>query len=110
MKIIIERHAYAPELNKIHFVKNNGEKIGSISAPGVTTINEWRNKNAPTQPVIFASLSTHYPKPEHKWLERTHSGLVSHRSKALEFKRNLEAKLVPGVGAEVQVQTRQVFI
>ena len=39
MKFSIERHAYAPELNKIHF--NNG---GALKAPSIKSIKEARKK------------------------------------------------------------------
>ena len=43
MKIIHERHAYAPELNKAHIVNDN-RVICALPAPGCTTIREARAK------------------------------------------------------------------
>lgn len=109
MKIVIERHTYAPELNKVHFIKNNGVVVGTLPAPGITTTHEWRAANAPAEPFIHVKLRTVYPDPKQKWLERTIGGSVQTRSSALWHKRELEKRLVPNVGARVEVRTSLAY-
>ncbi len=41
MRIILERHAYAPELNKGHIMRK-GRKVASFAAPHCQTIKEAR--------------------------------------------------------------------
>lgn len=41
MRIVLERHAYAPELNRAH-IWHKGRKTGELATPGARTIAEAR--------------------------------------------------------------------
>ena len=41
MQVIIERHTYAPELNKAHFIKH-GQRVGTMPAPGCRDVKSFR--------------------------------------------------------------------
>lgn len=109
MKLVFERHTFAPELNKVHFIRNSGQRAGALRAPGVLSLRQWRAFNTPATPFIHARLRTVYPNPEQKWLERTHAGSVRSRAEALKLKRELEKRLVPGVGAHVVLETSLAY-
>jgi hypothetical protein len=69
-KYMLERHAYAPEMNKLH-VLHKGVRKGCFRTPGCMTISEAK-RHAGLRPVFFirhASVSTEYPAP-HAWLNR----------------------------------------
>ena len=95
MKIILERHTYAPELNKAHILRK-GRVVAALPAPGVTSIKEARAKLFPRipAPVRVASYASHYPEPL-KWLERQYAGKVASYENALTFLRAQRAKLTP---------------
>jgi len=42
MKIGLERHAYAPELNKAIILNKRGDMVATVPAPGCTTIAQAR--------------------------------------------------------------------
>lgn len=46
MKIALERHAYAPELNRAHVIRG-GRIVASLPAPGCVSIREARAKLFP---------------------------------------------------------------
>lgn len=97
---ILERHLYAPELNKVYI------RGVAIPAPGVTLVSEYRKRNAPRPLFIQATVSTKYDDPGKKWLQRTYSGAVSTRAEALAFARDLRTKLAEG--GRVVVKTKLV--
>ncbi len=69
-KYMLERHAYAPEMNQLH-VLHRGVRKGSIPVPGCDSVATAR-RFCGLRPVFFirrASVSTEYPAP-HAWLNR----------------------------------------
>lgn len=112
MKYLLERHAFAPELNTLYrrvagvwvFLAKARASIGPLA---FSSIADYRKNNAPlAEPFIHAVVRTHYDNPKYKTLERTHSGRVTTRLQALEFARKLKAGLCPG--GRVSVQTSLV--
>lgn len=85
MKMVIETHAFAPELNKILFVKH-GETVAVKKAPGVTSIKEARavyfQKATPGR---VATVSSAHDNPNHKWLNRQAQGRISSYAELLKF-------------------------
>lgn len=93
----LEVHKYAPELNKVHM------KNGAVfKAPGCKTVAQWRiTTRAPQRPCIMAQLQTHYDAPEHKWLEKKRTGIVTSRLEAVQLAQlyrmnNRGGKLIDG--------------
>lgn len=66
----LERHNYAPEMNKL-IVLHKGAVKGRIPAPGCLTISEAKRRNGiyPVRAVRFAVLRTEYPEP-YAWLNK----------------------------------------
>ena len=95
MKLILERHAYAPELNTAHILRK-GRVVAELPAPGATSIKEARAKLFPRlqAPVRVAFYASHYPEAL-KWLEREYAGKVASYENALTFLRAQRAKLTP---------------
>ncbi|USN15587.1 hypothetical protein KIKIMORA_04690 [Brevundimonas phage vB_BpoS-Kikimora] len=94
MKIALERHAYAPELNTAHILRK-GRVVASLPAPGATSIKEARAKLFPRiTPGRVAFYASQYPAPL-KWLERQYAGRVASYENALTFLRTQRAKLTP---------------
>lgn len=110
MKYLLERHAFAPELNTLYRRVAGAwvtlAKAGSsMSRKAFSSIAEYRKNNTPIlEPFIHAVVRTHYDNPEYKSLERAHAGRVSTRMQALEFARNLKKGLCPGGRVSVQTQ------
>jgi len=113
-RIIIDRHAYAPELNKTAIKR--GGRWHWIKTPGVDSIRAYRDKNKPAQPCIVATVRTVYTNPAHKSLERTYTGRVDSRADALRFAAGIRARNQGGPifgggflePARVEVKTRIV--
>ena len=107
MKIILERHQYAPELNKAHLgPKGARHAVAAIPAVGATSLSEARAKLfRPSSARIVATVETRYDG-ELSWLNRRFSGVVQTRLEAVEFARMKRARLVPG--GTVHVSTRLV--
>lgn len=104
--VIIERHQYAPELNKAHVKTRAG--FVEVPAPGITSVKEFRAKRQPTRPVIHAIVETVYDGAL-SWLNRKWAGKVESRAQALTFAReHIAPRLAPG--GRVRVTTRLVYI
>ncbi|USN14356.1 hypothetical protein PAPPERLAPAPP_01200 [Brevundimonas phage vB_BpoS-Papperlapapp] len=94
MKLILERHAYAPELNTAHILRK-GRVVAELPVPGATSIKEARAKLFPRiRPGRVAFYASHYPEPL-KWLERQYGGRIDSYQKGLDFLRAQRAKLTP---------------
>lgn len=94
----IERHAYAPELNKVWLSR----ATQPLKAPGVRSIAEARLELFPKpRPRVMCEVSTHYP-PELKWLERRYVGSVRDRVAALQFANQKRAVLAQGGTVKVR--------
>jgi hypothetical protein len=75
MKIILERHAYAPELNKAHIVRK-GAIVASLPVPGATSIREARKALfQPRKPGRWACVHSERSAPWHG-LNRTIAGMT----------------------------------
>lgn len=112
MKYLLERHAYAPELNKVYRVI--GERLvlvakasSAIGQRAFSSLKEYRAHNRPPQAFIHARVTTHYTDPAHKSLERTYAGRVPDRQAALAFARKIKAGLLPQ--GTLRIQTQVVF-
>lgn len=103
---VIERHAYAPEMNKAYRIVNGKRILIAKATGGLTTtsfdgIKSVRERFRSIKKGIIATVKTHYP-PEFKWLERTHSGYVETRAQALAFAAELRTKLAEGGSVSVK--------
>ena len=118
MKIMLETHRYAPELNKVWFGRDKIECFDAyhqqkakacVSAPGITTIKDWRKRNKPyAESFRHATVEATYPDPKLHWLNKKLSGKVDNYAELLAFKHTLERKLIPNVGAYVRVKTQLI--
>ncbi|UTC29824.1 hypothetical protein BAJUN_01940 [Bajunvirus bajun] len=103
--IILERHAYAPELNRAHILRK-GRVVAQRPCPGALSIKEARAMLWPrlTQgPARVAFYASHY-EGARKWLERAYHGRVSSYAAALAFWRQEAAKLAPGGTATIRTR------
>lgn len=95
MKLAIETHKFAPELNKVLFIRNQ-RVIASLRAPNVTTVRQARETLLkPQQFVRVATVSTVYPE---KWkeLNRTYKGRIRSYAELIDFKRMIEGRTCLG--------------
>jgi hypothetical protein len=104
MRMILERHAYAPELNQLHFLDRAGNRRGTMRAPGVMSHKEARAMFGPVVPGRRAIVSTHYPEGL-GWLERTISGRATY-AQAMQVRDDFAKRLAPA--GTVTVKTRWV--
>lgn len=75
MKLAIETHKYAPELNRVHFVNKNNLIVATMPAPGVTTIAQARSKFfARVVPGKAAVITASYDHPDYNWLNSQRAG------------------------------------
>lgn len=95
MKLILERHRYAPELNRAHILRH-GKVVVEMPAPGCTSIREARAKLFPrlAAPTRVGYYQSHYPEPL-KGLERQYAGRIASYANGLAFWRGQRAKLTP---------------
>lgn len=111
MKIILERHAFAPEMNKAHIlrrVRGNGwQTAGTISAPGCTSIADVRRaKFAPCGSFRrCAVIRSVYSQPQHLWLNKSRGGIVANYTEALTYARKVREGQLPDCGATVTIKT-----
>lgn len=90
-RLILERHAHAPELNRAHVLNGAGEVAGVLSCPGCQSIKDARARLFPRAVRgVFVTLTFSRPDP---WasLNRTYQGRVRNRADALAWARNLAA-------------------
>ena len=89
MKISIERHLYAPELNKIIFL--NG---ASIKAPSITSIKEARAKilKKPKTGLMCVAESVYMEKEFQNLNRVVASGFCESRLEAYKFTRQFKQK------------------
>ena len=82
MKYIHERHTYAPEMNKIHFLKG-----GEILVSGITSLKEVREKLfKPRKKGLYCVCESVYDSSEWRSLHRVvASGYCNSRKEALDF-------------------------
>ncbi len=88
--ILIEQHAYAPELNKIHFKKG-----GFISAPNISSIKEARKKSLIKMPKKGLFVVAHSIYDDKKWGSLNKivaSGFCNSRIEAYKFTRQFKQK------------------
>lgn len=117
MKLIIERHEYAPELNKV-FVFHKRRQVAVINAAGVRNISEARRLLFPQYvPAVVGYLEkTNTMEPA--LLNSKRAGLVDSRQQALQIARDWREKskggpLVDGrvlPDSVVTVKTRLVWV
>lgn len=89
-RIALERHAYAPELNRAHIIRK-GRFVASLPCPGVTTIKEARAK-------LFGRLA-HGPSRVGFYDDtggRSFAGRIASYAQGLAFAHGQALKLVPG--------------
>lgn len=85
MRIYLEKHTYAPELNRAYL---RGVRI---SAPGCLTIGDVRKLFEPVRKGIYCIVTSTY-EGKYSKLNRKYSGYVNSRKEGLEFGRILRAK------------------
>lgn len=111
MEIILERHAFAPEMNKAHILRrvrgNVWQTAGTISAPGCTSIADVRRaKFAPNGSFRrCAVIRSVYAQPQHLWLNKSRGGIVANYTEALTCVRKVRAGQLPDCGAAVTIRT-----
>jgi hypothetical protein len=103
--IALERHAYAPELNRA-FIIRRGRVVAERPCPGATSIREARAMLWPRipAPVRVATYASRYDTPGRRWLERTYSGTVANHAAALAFLRTQAARLTTGGTATIRTR------
>ena len=111
-RLILERHANAPELNRAHVLAPSGRIAAVLSCPGCLTIRAARRALFPRPvPGVRAVVSFTRPAP---WggLNRAYGpGLVPCRADALAFARTLAPRHAGGVlldGSTLPEPTRRV--
>jgi len=86
MKLTVETHKYAPELNRVHFVNKNNLIIATLPAPGITSIAQARRKLFPSVvPSKVAIVTASYDKPEYQWLDSSRSGRFQNYAQLKSF-------------------------
>ena len=84
----IERHAYSPEQNKLHFFRG-----GRLAAPGITSIREAREKLlSPVKPGKLARVEVTHTNPEHKICDTQYYGRIRSMIELIEFKKTLRTR------------------
>lgn len=64
MKIALERHAYAPELNRALILNRNGDCVATLPAPGCASIRDARRALfAPVEPRRIVEATKARPAP-----------------------------------------------
>lgn len=97
----LERHQYAPELNKIRFENSTA----TIPCPGCKSIKEAKAYAfAAHKPRRFASIGTRYHNPGHQWLNRTFTGAVESYSEIARWLHKLRAEMIPSP-RKIEVKT-----
>jgi len=92
MKTHIEKHTYAPELNRAHLMKH-GRVLRDLAAPGcvgradVLRFYRWH----PLKSGVYARVKVEYPEPFAS-LSRMYQGYTPSRADALAFKRELHKR------------------
>ncbi len=100
-KFALERHAYAPELNKVHLLRTGK----TLPAPGCRTIEQARQEVFPEpEPRIVAKIEVRYPE-NYAWLNRTFAGRVASRAQALDFYRAERKRLSVEHGGTITLKT-----
>lgn len=71
MKIGLERHAYAPELNKAIILNKRGDMVATMPAPGCTTIAQARAHCFPRYEARRIVTASYVRDGEFAWSNRT---------------------------------------
>ena len=88
----LERHLYAPELNKLHLTRKDGSTF-TFDAPGITSMRAFREqKLRPQLPTICAVLTCTYHDPQHQWLNARVWGSVTHRKDVLKHLKKMRER------------------
>ena len=67
--IVLERHAYAPEMNTAHIYRR-GVRVASLRAPGATSIRAARRTLfAQARPGLRVAIWSRYDEPRWRWLD-----------------------------------------
>lgn len=105
MQIILEAHAYAPELNTAYV----GPTRTPVRVPGCKTIKEVRQKHfsALKRPGRFITISSHYPG-KNSWLNSSISGLCFDQETLLEALRVFRKKLAFNENPVVKIHSRLI--
>lgn len=104
MKIVLERHRYAPELNAAYVGPNQVR----IAAPGCTTIKEVREKLfSPVKQGRYAKIKVTYPGT-FAWLGRQNAGYIQNYLELKEALRVVKARLAVDHNPQVVVTTRLI--
>ena len=88
MKLVLETHRYAPELNRV--IMPNGS---TIRVPNASTIRDARFQLFKRLPVAkLARVTVTHTSDEHKSCDKVYTGRINSLQKLLEFKRRLVEK------------------
>lgn len=86
-RLILERHAHAPEMNRAHVLAPDGRAVAVLAVPGCQSIREARARLFPQPaPGIVARVAYVRPAP---WagLNRAYGGRVASRAAGLAYVR-----------------------
>lgn len=98
MKLKIESHKYAPELNRVYLTGKNSSRAAVLRAPAVTSVNEARAALFP-KPIPFRRVVTveaYYNDPRFAGLNRRYSGVVDSYEHLKNVIANIKARNTGG--------------
>ena len=102
IKLALERHLYAPELNKLHIIRNN-KTLGILPAPNNTDFKSFFKKANTFVKNAFVTF-----KYKSDWSDRTYSGSFVSYSSLKKVLNELKSK--HNVANEVTVTIKSGWI
>ena len=98
MRIKIESHKYAPELNRVYLTVKNSSSAAVLRAPSVTSVKDARAALFP-KPIPFRRVVTveaYYNDPRFAGLNRRYSGTVDSYEHLKNVIANIKARNTGG--------------
>lgn len=111
IRLALETHRYAPELNKLHVIVN-GVTVKELPAGGVTDFVTAKKRyfRATDQFIRYAEMHISYENPEYAYLTQVRKGRINNFRDLLKIKRELlKAKNIPGEKVVCKIKTRTLF-
>lgn len=110
MKLVLERHVCAPELNKAYIIKPDGElSKEAFSVPGAASIKQARTFfSSSKRKGLFAEVHVIYPEPINK-CNRSYRGYIENLLDLQEQLAKMRAyhnATYLGKGAEFKIKLR----
>lgn len=98
MKLKIETHKYAPELNRVYLTGKNSSRAAVLRAPSVTSVKDARAALFP-KPLPFrrvVTVESYYDDPRFYGLNRRYSGTVDSYEHLKTVIANIKARNTGG--------------